>query len=381
MRFITGSAALRSGLNIVKRAIPARHSLDQLRHVRIEASHANGVMLSATNTEIAITTRIEAVPSEAGVITVPYSRLAGIASATTSSEIEVYTDEQSETLLHIRAGRRRSEIIGMRADTYPHLPSISDNVMPFVYNEPEFKNALLHVESSTAESDSRPVLQNVNCLFSADALVMAAADGFRLSIFRLPGQNTETFEVNIPAGAIRAVAGIMGEEDKIEIRFNDDYACAEFRTSAAVIVAQLSNSKFPEYAELIPAEYKTCFKVQVSHLLDEVQASSVFADNSIIRLFLSETTGASNGQIRVHTQSADAGAHAGTIACELTGVTTNRIAFNIRYLKDALTIAKMVPNSEVLFEMTDDGSPCLMRVIGHDNFTHVLMPMFVQWAD
>ena len=71
MRIQTSQAALQHGLSVVSRAVAARHSLDQLRHVHVEADD-EGVRLTATDTEIAMICSIDAVVSEPGAITVPH---------------------------------------------------------------------------------------------------------------------------------------------------------------------------------------------------------------------------------------------------------------------------------------------------------------------
>ena len=54
----------------------------------------------------------------------------------------------------------------------------------------------------------------------------------------------------------------------------------------------------------------------------------------------------------------------------------SKIAFNGRYLTDVLSVLK---ESQVALETTSPSSPGLIRPVGSDNYTHVVMPMFVQW--
>jgi len=54
-----------------------------------------------------------------------------------------------------------------------------------------------------------------------------------------------------------------------------------------------------------------------------------------------------------------------------------KIAFNGRYLIDVLSV--LDENSQVALETTSPSSLGVLRPVGVDNYTHVVMPMFVQW--
>jgi len=53
-----------------------------------------------------------------------------------------------------------------------------------------------------------------------------------------------------------------------------------------------------------------------------------------------------------------------------------KIAFNGKYLTDVLSV---LHETSVALEVTNPSSPGLIRPVGADNYTHVVMPMFVQW--
>ena len=53
-----------------------------------------------------------------------------------------------------------------------------------------------------------------------------------------------------------------------------------------------------------------------------------------------------------------------------------KIAFNGKYLNDVLSV---LHEAQVALETTNPSSPGLIRPVGTDNYTHVVMPMFVQW--
>jgi DNA polymerase III subunit beta len=50
------------------------------------------------------------------------------------------------------------------------------------------------------------------------------------------------------------------------------------------------------------------------------------------------------------------------------------IAFNVKYLIDVLSV---IGSNQVSLEMTDAASPGVLRIVGDETFTHVIMPMHV----
>ena len=81
------------------------------------------------------------------------------------------------------------------------------------------------------------------------------------------------------------------------------------------------------------------------------------------------------GKIAVSARSEEIGDDVGEIDATVEGDDA-KIAFNGKYLMDVLGV---LHESQVSLETTTPSSPGLIRPVGADNYTHVVMPMFVQW--
>jgi len=77
----------------------------------------------------------------------------------------------------------------------------------------------------------------------------------------------------------------------------------------------------------------------------------------------------------VTAQAEEVGGNTGDLDALVDG-NEAKIAFNVKYLLDVLGVIKQ---SQVALEVTTPSSPGVVRPIGTDNYTHVIMPMFVQW--
>ena len=89
---------------------------------------------------------------------------------------------------------------------------------------------------------------------------------------------------------------------------------------------------------------------------------------------------ASDQNITLTARAEELGNHRGRVDAAIEGE-NSRIAYNVRYLQDVLQIASGPSASEIAMETSGPSNPGVFRVVGRDNYVHVLMPMFVQWED
>ena len=392
MRIQTSQAALERGLSIVSHAVAARHSLDQLRHVHL-AVDDDGVRLTATDTEIALIAHIDATISEPGAITVPHRFLHDLVSSLDGGDIELSVAPDSQ-VMQIRAGdANESSIHGMRADSYPNIPGVSDgDTIKIVASE--FREALRHVVFAAATDDGRPVLTGIHFRFGSDdkdkeeeekekeRLTLAAADGFRLAVYHMRVINdlTEPVQITVPARALRELERLLSdEEDTLELYLHSDRSYVRLHLPGTQMTAQLIQGNYPSYDQLIPSEYQTRVVLAGDTLQQSVRSAAVFARESsgIVRL---RFNGNGNGEsgITLTARAEELGNHRGQVGASVEGE-DSRIAYNVRYLQEALQVAS--GHAEIAMETSGPSNPGVFRVVGRDNYVHVLMPMFVQWED
>jgi DNA polymerase-3 subunit beta len=71
----------------------------------------------------------------------------------------------------------------------------------------------------------------------------------------------------------------------------------------------------------------------------------------------------------------EVGDHKGELDASVEGE-MGKVAFNSRYLMDVLSA---VDSDEISLELGTPSSPGVFRMVGSDDYVHVVMPMFVQW--
>ncbi|MBP7688516.1 MAG: DNA polymerase III subunit beta [Thermoflexales bacterium] len=366
---------LAKGLNIVGRAVAARSTLPVLGNILL-ATDDKRLKLSATNLEIGITCWIGAKVDEDGATTVPARTFVDLVNAMPPGQVDMDLQVRTQTL-NLMGGRFTNNIKGVDAQEFPIIPHPDDNT-PIRIAPGTLKQMIDQVVFAAATDESRPILTGVLAKFSGKTLTLAAADGFRLSVRTaiLEDGVDEPLEVIIPARALAELSRISGEEkDPITITVTPQRSQILFHLSNIDLVSQLVDGKFPPYEAIIPKATTTKAIIDTALLLKASKAANVFAREAanIARIAFVPGDELTPGHITIGAQSAETGDNAGELDANITGHGLE-IAFNVKYLIDVLSV---VGANQIAFETIDPSKPGIIRPIGDDTFTHVIMPMHI----
>ena len=366
------------GLSVVGRAVPARSTLPQASHVKIETDEGR-LKLVATDLMIATTCWIGAQVEDAGAVTVPARLLTDFITSLPNDRIELSVPARGRQL-HIQCARNEATMAGMDAADFPPVPAVADG-LSLTLEPKTLRKAISQVQFAAASDDTRPVLTGVHTLAEGPELTLAAADGFRLAVhtLQLKQDVPEKVEVIIPARALREIERLITDEsEEIEMAINGARSQVMFKLPDVEVVATLIQGTFPNYGQLIPQSYATRTTIEMTQFLQETRIAAIFARDGagIVRIQLEPGEGENAGKMTVSARAEEIGEHKGDVDVKIEGE-ASKIAFNSRYLQDVLQALDDV--SEVALETTSPSSPGVLRPIGNDRYVHVVMPMFVQW--
>ncbi len=368
---------LNRGLSLVGRAVAVRTTLPITNNVLL-ATDQSRLKLVATNLEMAISCWIGAKVEEEGTITVPARLLTEFISSLPSEKVDINLSPHTKTL-ELKCARFEARISGVDAKDFPPIPKIEEGITTKVEAD-ALRQGINRVAFATASEESRPVLTGVDAQFEGDLLTLAAADGFRLAVYKLPitVPISEKSEVIIPARALTELNRLMGDqEEAVKITMSPSKGQILFRLKNVELVSQLVQGTFPNYAQLIPQSYTTRAVVDVAEFSRATKTASIFArdGSGIVRLVMTPGGELTPGKMTISARSEEIGDDVGEIDATVEGEEA-KIAFNGKYLTDVLSV---LGESQVALETTNPSSPGVIRPVGADNYIHVVMPMFVQW--
>ncbi|MDD5339403.1 MAG: DNA polymerase III subunit beta [Dehalococcoidales bacterium] len=365
------------GLSIVGRAVATRTTLPITNNVLL-ATDDGRLKLVATNLEMAVSCWIGAKIEQEGEITVPARLLTEFINTLPADTVSVNLSPQTKTL-GLKCARFEARISGVDAKEFPPIPSVDDGVTTTIEVE-SIRQAVNQVVFAAATEESRPVLTGVCTQFEGNTVTFAAADGFRLAVFKLPIKDKvgQKSEVIIPARTLAELNRLISDQDEtVTMTLNPNKSQILFRLKTTELVSQLVQGTFPNYSQLIPKSYNTRVLVNVADFLRATKTASIFArdGSGIVRLVVTPGSENNPGKLAVSARSEEIGDDVGEIDATVEGAEA-KIAFNGKYLIDVLSV---LHESQVALEITNPSSPGLLKPVGTENYTHVVMPMFVQW--
>lgn len=380
MRITCQQDHLSRGLAIVSRAVGGRTTLPVLNNVLL-ASDGDRLKLAATNLEIGITTWVPGRVEAEGQLTVPARLLTDFVNSLPGGQtVELDGNTRSHSL-HLKSARYTANVKGIDAEEFPPIPSAEDR--PTIkLGAALLKEMIGQVAFSAARDESRPVLAGVNLKVDESKLLMAAADGFRLSVreAELERGLPEKLDIIVPARALTELARLLGdsEEDvEVTVTANRSQILFRVRTEAGDVnlVSRLLEGQFPDLQRVIPKAHTTKVTVKRAELVTATKIASLFARDSanVVRLEIAPGAegGLTPGKITLSANAAEVGDNHGELDATVDGEETY-ISFSSEFLADVLGV---LPSDEIAIEMTGPLSPAIVRGLGVADYTHVIMPM------
>lgn len=361
---------LAAALQLVTRAAATRSTLPVLTNVLLTAEGSR-LRLSATDLELGITCQTLAQVHEAGATTIPARTFADLVKTLPNGEVSLSLKTATETL-QIRCGSTKADLKGIPAEDFPPVEGQSSNSR-LTLNIPNLKEMIQQVVFAASRDEARPVLTGVLLKATGNRLTLAAADGFRLAVAETTlDQEAEGdgFQVVVPARALVELARTLPSVGEVHLVPLPGRMI--FLADNLQVISQLIDANFPEFEAVIPRTYATRAVLTKAAFLAACSQAAIFATqvNNVTRLAFTPSNGVP-GQVLVAAQAAETGEQQSELPGSIEGKALT-IAFNVRYLQDAL---KVIDVPEIVLEMTEPNCPGLLRPVGQEGFLHVLMPM------
>ena len=204
---------LSRGLGVVGRAVATRSPLPIMQNVLIQTDGSR-LKLAATDAEIAITTWIGCQVEGEGGITAPARLLTNFVNSLPAERIDLEIGEGA-TGLALRCARVDANLNGIAADDFPPIPTTDEGVVGRIAAS-DLEKAITLVAFAAATEDSRPVLTGIKVEIEGDEATFAAADGFRLAVYKgkLAEPLSEDLGFIIPARALREINRLLAGRDE-----------------------------------------------------------------------------------------------------------------------------------------------------------------------
>ena len=375
---------LHRSMNITGGAIAAKGPMPILQNVLIRAQEGK-LTFSGTNLETTITTSAEAQVHEPGAAAVPARLFSEFIATLPDGPVELEI-APGAGMLRVTSGRTNTNINTANPQDFPPIPTAGEEAQTASVQAKALREGIKQVAFAASDSDSRPVLTGVDLKLEGNGIVMAAADGFRLAVYRNTLENPVDGEMNaiIPARTLALVERLIrNQEEPVGISIGaqreggqGSHQQAVFSGPEVEIVSRLLQGAFPNYEQLIPADSTTLITLDVKEIQRAARSTEAFArdDAGITRMELTPD-GEGRGVLTISAKAENTGGNRVTMEVEMARGEGQRIAFNSRYLKDFLNA---VSSETLSLSTSSQSSPGVFRTGDTGEYTHIIMPMAVR---
>ena len=239
--------------------------------------------------------------------------------------------------------------------------------------EKRLKQNFHQLFSQQSQDTTRPALSGVLVRKEPEGFLLVATDGYRLSLRHYKMANNQASESSsfiVPARVFRELLSLKDESKDINMYISQQNNQILFEQDDTILIGRLIEAEFPNFAKIIPSDFSVSVSFDREELLKAVKICSVFARDSanIIKLALAKD------HIMVSSGSSAIGENSVRVDAKLSGE-ENEIAFNARYLLDALS---NIDEKDLVFDMIGPLNPGVFRIQGDTSYLHMIMPIRVQ---
>jgi len=357
---------LQEGLVAVAASVPAKTTLPILSNILLEATK-DGIRLSGTDLDIAVSTTVAASVDQEGAITLPARKLVEIVRELPSAAIRLTAS--GEQRVTIECGRSKFRLLGLPREEFPAFPGVK---FEGGWRAPakDLQKLIAHVAFAASTEESRPMLNGVLWELRPERMRMVATNGHRLAKMDIPLKTGVADEAKliVPPKALEQIRRLFGTEDDVEIARSENHL--GFRSSSTQVYTRLIEGPYPNYEQVIPRENDKAATADKAAFAAALRRMSIVASDQTHRIRMAFA----NGSCKLSVQTPDLGEAQEEMTVSYEGDPLE-IGFNAAYL---LEILKYIPTDEVRLTFKAPERACTCEPVGWDDpasYLALVMPL------
>src|SRR5437899_8600965 len=280
MKFTITREQLQEGLTAVAAAVPAKTTLPVLANVLVEATK-QGIRLSGTDLDIAVSTTVAADVDTEGSATIPAKKLSDIVRELPAAPIR-FTGA-GEQRVGIECGRSRFKLLGLPREEFPSFPAVKFD-KAWKASAGVVHKLVAHVAFAASTEESRPILNGVLWELRPDHMRMVATNGHRLAKMDVPASGGSTADLIVPPKALEQIRRLYAPEAELELAKSDNHI--GFRAGGTLVYSRLIEGPYPNYEQVIPRENDKQATVDKAARAAALRSMSVVASDQTHRILL-----------------------------------------------------------------------------------------------
>lgn len=376
MKITIERGALLKALNHVQSVVERRNTIPILANVLLSAEDGQ-LSLTATDLDIEIVEGVPADVASGGGTTAPAHTMYDIArKLPDGAQVEVNHDADSGKVTVV-AGRSRFALQSLPREDFP-AAAAGDMPYSFEISAKDLFRLVEKTRFAISTEETRYYLNGIY-LHTVDGKLRAVAtDGHRLARVDMPMPNGADGMpgIIVPRKTVTELLKLLDVGDKSakeeadkSVKIAVSETKIRFDLGGVTLTSKLIDGTFPDYGRVIPSENDKSMEVDGKLFASAVdRVSTISTERSrAVKLNLDD------GKVTLAVNNPDSGSATEELGVDYSGEALE-IGFNARYLLD---ITQQLDGPTAHFELSDAGSPTVVRDMDDTEALYVLMPMRV----
>ena len=365
MKIETKRELLLKPLQHVIGVVERRQTLPILSNVLLTARQEE-LILTATDMEVELSSRIELPIAEPGEGTLPGRKLFDILRALPEdADVSLSVEEEKATL---RCGRSRFSLLTLPAAEFP---SVGDQPFEGTLRLPQrvLKMLIERTHFAMAQQDVRYYLNGLMLEADGACLRAVATDGHRLALCEVEAETEPADfrqQVIAPRKGVQELLRLLSESDAVcTLHLGANHIQAT--VDGIRLTSKLIDGKFPDYQRVIPREGDRIILADRNLLRAALNRAAILSNEKYRGVRLQ----AENWLLHLQAHNPEQEEAEEDVEVNYSGGPLE-IGFNVTYLLDALNA---LPSELIKLSFTDSSSSCLIQEPEGGTCKYVVMPM------
>jgi DNA polymerase-3 subunit beta len=377
MELVVRKSDLLRELQLFQGIVERKNTIPILANVLLEAD-GKEVRMLATDLEVGLRSRCEAVVGKSGSLTLPAKKLFEIVKALPESDIRI---EQDKSGVKVAAERFDSRMQTLPREDFPTLPDAQGNWSATLPRE-ALRTMIPKTQFAITGEDTRYFLNGALFVLAADVMSLVATDGHRLALVQVPrtagegkdakkikpAAGNEDVRVILPRKTLNELQRLLSEGED-DVRFEKGENHLFFEVGGRVLISRVIDGQFPAFERVIPKNTDKKIDFDRDRLTSAVRRVELMS-NERSRAVKFQID---SGKVEITSSSPELGEAHEVIMVEYDGAPM-QICFNARYVLEFLSA---VETDVVSLAFKDEMSQAVMTPVGAEGYeyTYVIMPM------
>ena len=372
MELVVRKSDLLRELQLFQGIVERKNTIPILANVLLEANGTEVRML-ATDLEVGLRSRCDAVVGKSGSLTLPAKKLFEIVKALPESDIRI---EQDKSGVKVAAERFDSRMQTLPREDFPTLPDAQGTWSATLPRE-SLRTMIPKTQFAITGEDTRYFLNGALFVLGADTMSLVATDGHRLALVQVPRKGDgkkakaatgDDIRVILPRKTLNELQRLLSEGDD-DVRFEKGENHLFFEVGGRVLISRVIDGQFPAFERVIPKNTDKKIDFDRDRLTSAVRRVELMS-NERSRAVKFQID---NGKVEITSSSPELGEAHEVIMVEYDGAPM-QICFNARYVLEFLSA---VETDVVSLAFKDEMSQAVMTPVGAEGYeyTYVIMPM------